>query len=109
MRCRDLPGILDQRARLDLNVLSFGEQFMQSVSMTMNVSNEIVSVINWLFLSSVRGSKPLRLLTRCLPMQKPAFAEIQDVPYFVVAPDTRVWPLAETLYLFNNLNAYRAS
>jgi hypothetical protein len=30
-----------------------------------------------------RAPKPPRLLTRCLPEPKPAFAEIQDVPEFI--------------------------
>src|SRR4051794_32491521 len=69
---------------------------MQTVSVTMNVTDEIVSLdSHQAILPCEEGvlcrpwpPKLPRLLTRCLPEPKPALAEIHDVPDFAGAPDT---------------------
>jgi hypothetical protein len=69
---------------------------MQSVSMTVSVTNEIVSLdghemaFALLYGASSRSlaSKRPRLLTRCLPALKATLAKIRYILDFIGAPDT---------------------
>lgn len=62
---------------------------MKSVGLTMNVTDEILSVNSReLRVLPAMGAKSLQLFTRCLPDPEPVLAEVQDVPDFIGAPDT---------------------